>query len=78
MKFQLLPDQHMLEVDIEISDIISGINEMPLDKRWAIIAQIFRECKFDEVETMGQGQKFAILQFLEKNYKLYKYGKLEK
>ncbi len=75
MIFELLPDKHRPKVDIEISDIIKGINEMPLDRRWSIIAQIFRECKFEDLATISQGQKFCILQFLEKNYKLYKYGK---
>lgn len=75
MIFELLPDRHKPKVDIEIKDIISAMNELPNPERWALVAQIFRECKFDDLETIGVGQKFAILQFLEKNYKLYKYGK---
>lgn len=75
MIFELLPDKHRPKVDIEIKDIISGINEMSLEHRWIIISQIFRECNFEDLDTISTGQKFAILQFLEKNYKLYKYGK---
>ena len=69
-----LEKKHKIFIRVDIDDLIKEINEEPLEKRWSIISQIFRECKFDNPETIGEGQKFAILQFLEKNYKLYKYG----
>ena len=69
-----LEKKHKIFIRVDIDDLIKEINEQPLKDRWSIISQIFRECKFDDPGTVSEGQKFSILQFLEKNYKLYKFG----
>lgn len=74
MKFELV-NKHKVFIDIEMSDIITHMTELPLIERWAAINQIFKECKFDDLDGLTDGQKIAILNFLETNYKLYKFGK---
>ena len=74
MNILFYPEKYIPSVDIEIEDVIHQMNELPNKKRWKLIAQIFRECKFDDIETISEGEKFAIWSFLEKNFRLYKFG----
>ena len=70
-----LEKKHKVFIEVDMDEIIHEMNELPNKKRWALIAQIFRECNFDDMETISEGQKIAILHFLETNFKLYKFGK---
>ena len=74
MEFEIDPGKHKVFIDIDDGDIIDRMNKIDLLKRWQLVAKIINHITLNEFETLTTGQKVMILNFLEKNIKLYKYG----
>jgi hypothetical protein len=53
-----------VEVDVEIDDMISAINGLPMDKRWNHVAQIFKGIELNKADLTNE-QRDVVRKFLE-------------
>ncbi len=74
MEFEIVPGKHKMAIDIHIDDIIDRMNELDLLVRWQLIKKIIDNLNTNNFEVLTSGQKFMVIDFLEKNLKLYKFG----
>ena len=59
-----------IDVDVELDDIIWGINDLPIKKRWNHVAKIINAIQLD-LSELTDGQKLLIKEFLIKNVMHY-------
>ena len=51
------------DIDVELSDVIYGINDLPMVKRWNYVAQIINAVELD-LSDLTDTQKQIIKEFL--------------
>ncbi len=59
-----------MDVTIPITDVIEGINECPMEKRWNYIAQIINGIQVDLSDTTDE-QKAIIKKYLTNKLSLF-------
>ena len=59
-----------IDVTINISDVIDGINETPMIKRWVYVANIINGVQMDLSDTTDE-QKAIIKKYLTDKLKLF-------
>lgn len=57
-------------VDIEIYDVLSAINDLPITKRWSYLGTIMNQLKLD-LSDLTEDQKEIVKKFLEANLLLF-------
>ncbi|OQY03227.1 MAG: hypothetical protein B6I20_05470 [Bacteroidetes bacterium 4572_117] len=61
-----------IDVEIDADTIIKELNELDLIKRWAYVAKILNNIHLRDAESLAQGQKMVLHDFLQTHLKLYK------
>ena len=60
-----------IDAEVDVEQIINELNELPLMKRWQYIAKILNNVHLRNIDELEPGQKDLILNFLERNKKIY-------
>jgi hypothetical protein len=59
-----------IDVDVHLSDVIYGINDLPMTRRWNHVANIINQLELD-LSNMTDGQKEILKNFLTKKLSLF-------
>ena len=60
-----------IPAEIDLDMIVTELNELPLMKRWEYVAGILNNVHLRNIDELEPGQKDLILNFLERNKKIY-------
>ena len=59
-----------IDVDVHLSDVIYGINDLPMKRRWNYVAQIINAIQLDLSELTDE-QKQIVKDFLTKKLEIF-------
>lgn len=59
-----------IDVDVHLSDVIYGINDLPMVRRWNHVASIINAIQLD-LSELTDGQKQLVKEFLTKKLEIF-------
>lgn len=58
------------DIDVELSDVIYGINDLPMKKRWNYVSQIINSIQLD-LSDLTDEQKQIVKEYLTKKLSIF-------